>query len=211
VSASDDVMKVAREIALRSASHVRNNADAQAVENIVTKLVAAAILADRASHDVEIKALRAALDRKVNEKIEVVKALKVAEAEVSRLTKRVEEAAELRGDWHGVFLDGRNEHGAHVLMLPQRSIDLEQDSSGDFLKDDAETILREAEAKGFKVGDAVVVTFDLCLDDGFFSHYEFVDVSLTLTALFYGSPEEQDADRGRRARDFLQKNGGGNG
>lgn len=97
----------------------------------------------------------------------------------------------IRGCWHGVFLDGRNEHGSHVLMLPQRSIELAQDANGDFLKDEAETILREAEANGFKVGDAVVATFEQCLDEGFFSHYEFVGVSTELTALLYGTPVEQ--------------------
>lgn len=108
----------------------------------------------------------------------------------------LERAAErLRGNWHGVFLDGRNEHGPHVLMLPQRSIELEQDSNGDFLKSQAETILSAAEAMGFEVGDAVVATFDLCLDDGFFSHYEFIEVSAELTAVLYGTPDEQRSIR----------------
>ena len=101
---------------------------------------------------------------------------------------------QIRGCWHGVFLDGRNEHGSHVLMLPQRSIELNQDANGDFLKDEAETILREAEANGFRVGDAVVVTFAPCLDEGFFSHFEFVGLSTDLTALLYGSADEQHAD-----------------
>jgi len=101
----------------------------------------------------------------------------------------------LRSHWHGVFLDGRNEHGSHVLMLPQRSIDLEQDSNGDFLKAHAETILREAESAGFEIGDAVVATFDLCLDEGFFSHHEFVGISTDLTALLYGTSDEQSAAR----------------
>jgi hypothetical protein len=99
----------------------------------------------------------------------------------------------LRGNWHGVFLDGRNEHGSHVIRLPHRSIELEQDEAGDFLKFIAETILQDAETLGFAVGDAVVATFDMCTDEGFFSHYEYAGISSDLTAALYGSPEEQAA------------------
>lgn len=110
----------------------------------------------------------------------------------------------LRGYWHGLFLDGRNEHGSHVLNLPQRSLELEQDADGNFLKDDAETILRAAEAKGFTAGrDAVVATFNECRD-GDWTYYEFSDVSAELTALFYGTPEEQAADFDTAGRAALQ-------
>lgn len=106
----------------------------------------------------------------------------------------------LRGDWQGVYLDGRNKHGSHVIRLPQRSIELEHDDARTFLKDLAETILSDAEALGFVVDDAVVATFDRCLDDGFFSHYEYVGVSSELTAMFYGSTEDQAARRAREAQ-----------
>lgn len=124
-----------------------------------------------------------------------------AEAQVATLTEKVARmGAALRGDWHGVFLDGRNEHGSHVLNLPQCSITLEQDSEGYFLREDAEAILLDAESKGFRSGDhAVVVTFDRCTDDGRFSHYEVAEVCPVLTALFYGTPEEQDAVVARAA------------
>ncbi len=100
----------------------------------------------------------------------------------------------LRGDWHGVVLDGRNEHGSHVLDIPQRSIELGLDADGNFLKGYAETILCAAEALGFEIGHAVIARFDACYDDGFFSHFEFVDISPELTAAFYGTPDEQRAD-----------------
>ena len=108
---------------------------------------------------------------------------------------------DIRGNWHGLTLDGRNEHGSHVLMLPQRSIELDQDSNGDFLKDETETILCDAEALGFKVGNAVVATFTLCLDEGFFSHYEYAGVSADLTAMLYGGPGEQEADPALQERE----------
>ena len=109
------------------------------------------------------------------------------------MSKIEEVARALRGDWHGVHLDGRNEHGSHVIRLPQRSIELEQDENGDFLKHIAETILTDAEALGFSVGDGVVATFTAYSDEGFFSHYEYETISPELTALFYGSPTEQAA------------------
>lgn len=111
--------------------------------------------------------------------------------------KALEEA--LRSDWHGVYLDGRNEHGSHVIRLPHRSIELEQDEEGDFLKPDAETILSDAEALGFVVGDAVVATFTHCTDDGFFSHYEYAGISSELTEMLYGSHTDQ-------ARSALKEN-----
>lgn len=112
-----------------------------------------------------------------------------AEAEAAALRKA------LREDWHGVVLDGRNEHGSHVLMLPHRSIELEQDENGDFIKYLAETILQDAERLGFSIGDAVVATFDACTDEGFFSHYEYTGVSSLLTEHLYGPPEEQQSAR----------------
>lgn len=126
---------------------------------------------------------------------------KAAEAALSVVRKALETPTEemvalqaaLRGDWHGVFLDGRNEHGSHVIMLPQRSIELDQDNNGDFLKFYAEEIIRDAEAQGFAVGHAVVATFVMCLDEGFFSHYEYSGISASLTAVIYGAPEEQTA------------------
>jgi hypothetical protein len=101
----------------------------------------------------------------------------------------------LRGCWHGIYLDGRNEHGSHVIRLPQRSIELEQDDDGNFLKDLAETILQDAEGLGFSVGDAVIAMFYTCNDEGFFSHYEYVGISPELTAQFYGTPEDQSAEK----------------
>lgn len=101
----------------------------------------------------------------------------------------------LRGNWHGVYLDGRNEHGSHVIRLPHRSIELDQDENGDFLKYTAETILQDAERLGFAIGDAVIVAFESCRDEGWPSYYEYAGISPELTALFYGMPEEQTAEK----------------
>ncbi len=150
----------------------------------------------RDKHEAEVAALKKqveeltkVLNRKVDEKCAAVQARTRAEAEAAALRKA------LREDWHGVVLDGRNEHGSHVLMLPHRSIELEQDENGDFIKYLAETILQDAERLGFSIGDAVVATFDACTDEGFFSHYEYTGVSSLLTEHLYGPPEEQQSAR----------------
>ena len=101
----------------------------------------------------------------------------------------------IRSEWRGVHLEGRTEHGARVALLPHRSIELEQD--GDyFLTQLAEQILSDAEAKGFRSGsgNAVIITVEPCWDDGWFSHYEYTGISPELTALFYGTAEEQNLD-----------------
>lgn len=50
-----------------------------------------------------------------------------------------------------VYLDGRNEHGTHVLELDLRSAGIKQSD----LDEIAEGIMSDAEKLGFKVGDAV--------------------------------------------------------
>jgi hypothetical protein len=55
-----------------------------------------------------------------------------------------------------VFLDGRNEHGSHVLTSFPKSFD---DDAGD-IYGQSEAILLAAEAAGFAVGDHVWAEFD---------------------------------------------------
>lgn len=55
-----------------------------------------------------------------------------------------------------LFLDGRNEHGSHVLASYPRSFDTAETN----IEDEAETILAEAEALGFSIGDHVWAEFD---------------------------------------------------
>jgi hypothetical protein len=152
----------------------------------------------------ELSALKKQVEELTAERDEEAKCVDYAEKDFLKAIARAESAeAEaaaalrkaLREDWHGVVLDGRNEHGSHVLMLPHRSIELEQDENGDFIKYLAETILQDAERLGFSIGDAVVATFDACTDEGFFSHYEYTGVSSLLTEHLYGPPEEQQSAR----------------
>lgn len=69
--------------------------------------------------------------------------------------KRLREA--LNGKFCALFLDGRNEHGSHVLPSFPTSIDI---SPEDLTSDDAEHIIKSAESEGFSVGDTVWAEFE---------------------------------------------------
>lgn len=55
-----------------------------------------------------------------------------------------------------VFLDGRNEHGSHVLPSFPRSFDVVEDD----IDEQAEAILLAAEAEGFAIEEHVWAEFD---------------------------------------------------
>jgi len=55
-----------------------------------------------------------------------------------------------------LFLDGRNEHGAHVLPSYPRSFETTDTN----IEDEAETIISQAESLGFAVGSHVWAEFD---------------------------------------------------
>ncbi len=88
-----------------------------------------------------------------------------------------------------LFLDGRNEHGTHVLPMPMQTADIT--TNGDDLHEDAEAITQAAEAAGYPVGSGVWCEFrkvkgqydDLgqCeMEPG----WEFVGINLTMTEMF---------------------------
>lgn len=88
-----------------------------------------------------------------------------------------------------LFLDGRNEHGTHVLPMPMQTADIT--TNGDDLHEDAEAITQAAEAVGYPVGSGVWCEFrkvkgqydDLgqCeMEPG----WEFVGINLIMTEMF---------------------------
>jgi len=98
-----------------------------------------------------------------------------------------------------VFLDGRNEHGSHVLPMPGDSIGsvqhcldiqslLEDQSEGL-----AEKIISEAKVLGFEIGHCVVTIWRHTNDSDWpgNDYFEYVCVSESLTVLFCGSATEQ--------------------
>ena len=124
----------------------------------------------------------------------------MADARVLRdLAEEVEALREaLRAhDWFSVYLDGRNEHGSHVLPLAGGTIveteeierELECQSTGT-----AERIIAEAEAAGFSIGMGLVTRWSWvrCGDEGG-GCWEYARIDPVLTAVRYGTPEAQRA------------------
>lgn len=79
-----------------------------------------------------------------------------------------------------VFLDGRNEHGTHVIPCFPTNIDHREIETA--LEDCAEKIMQDAEKLGFKVGDTVWVNFNWVrgdYDDPSYYEYEAIDERLS--------------------------------
>ena len=96
-----------------------------------------------------------------------------------------------------VFLDGRNEHGSHVLPMPGDRIgDLGEITGLLESQDDgvAEQIITDAEGLGFEICHCVVTVWRQdCVGDGASSYWEYVEIDPILTDLLYGTPESQRA------------------
>jgi hypothetical protein len=96
----------------------------------------------------------------------------------------------LRLPFMSFFMDGRNEHGTHLLPLPGCRISDEEtiadqlDPRGDL----AEAIFAEAEALGHEAGHVITTIWRWDRSD---EYYDFVRVDPILTEAFYGTPEEQ--------------------
>ena len=98
-----------------------------------------------------------------------------------------------------VFLDGRNEHGSHVLTVAGESIDIPiclEAIISDLQNQDiglSEQIISEAEALGHEINHCVTT---LWVADGERGDvwFEYAAISPELTELFFGTPEEQTAE-----------------
>lgn len=81
---------------------------------------------------------------------------------LARLSEKEQEVERLRKaltkPFCVLFLDGRNEHGSHVLSSYPRSFEPEPDQTN--IEDEAETIISQAESLGFSVGEHVWAEFD---------------------------------------------------
>ncbi|MGC4393758.1 hypothetical protein [Agrobacterium sp. M50-1] len=77
-------------------------------------------------------------------------------AEAAEAEARAKALEFLRKPFCVLFLDGRNEHGSHVIQSFPRSVDI---PDADLDSDDAEAIIRHAESLGFGEGDHVWAEF----------------------------------------------------
>ncbi len=109
-----------------------------------------------------------------------------------------------RKPFFSVHMDGRNEHGTHLLPLPYTSIDDTgyAEVVNEFLDDPrggfTESVFKQAEMLGYQTGDAIVTVWGWRNDEVAYLEYEHV--SPVLTELFWGTPDEQhqqsDGDHG---------------
>lgn len=107
-----------------------------------------------------------------------------------------------RQPFFSFWIDGRNEHGTHLLSIPGSSIDDPQHCK-DILSqvDDqdeglAERIVRDAEAMGFETGHGIVTIWKHEYDGGGpegYDYFTYERVSWPMTALLFGTPDEQRA------------------
>lgn len=102
---------------------------------------------------------------------------------------------QLRRPWLIVYLDGRNDHGSHVLPMPGCMMHEPLDEA--VLSEAAEKIISEAEAAGHVIGDCVVTMWRW---ESFGDHHsqmgwEYGSYHADLTAIFCGTPYEQKANR----------------
>lgn len=92
--------------------------------------------------------------------------------------------------WQIVFLDGRNEHGSHVLPMPGNNIFGEL--TEDLLHEDAELIISEAEKLGYAIGHCVVTLWrTFKVGDGCEAALEYIGISELLTDVLCGRPLKQ--------------------
>lgn len=108
----------------------------------------------------------------------------------------------VRKPFFSVFLDGRNEHGSHVLSMPGDNIPQPKycEEIVSYLEDQddglAERIIDLAENMGFEISHCVVTTWRF---DSVDDYLEWDSISWPLTALLFGTPDEQRAEHERAA------------
>lgn len=98
---------------------------------------------------------------------------------------------ELRKPFVTAFMDGRNEHGTHLLIMPPSNVGGAQDSDDvlQALRENFERIFADAENLGHKQWHAIAITLRYIQDEH--SYYEYEAVSPVLTAAFFGEPAVQ--------------------
>lgn len=102
----------------------------------------------------------------------------------------------LRSAWLTVYLDGRNEHGSHVIPMPGNHV-ADVASVELVLAEYAERIISEAEAAGHAIGDCIVTVWRRTQfgDHPAESGYEYLGYHADLTAIMCGTPYEQRQNR----------------
>lgn len=122
---------------------------------------------------------------------------------MSECTKE-ELIAALRQPFIGLFMDGRNECGTHLLPTNETSLPSDLYDGAAYLLEDqgageAEKVFQEAEALGYETLHCIACIATRDTVDGE-TYVESLSVSDALTRAFYGSPDEQRIELGLEAR-----------
>lgn len=101
--------------------------------------------------------------------------------------------AALKTPYVSLFMDGRNDHGTHLLDMPGGTsapqVDMFIRDALDSRSDMAEEIFAAAEKLGHAAGHSVVVRIRVPADDE--DCWEFIAIDELLTAAMHGTPTEQ--------------------
>lgn len=102
----------------------------------------------------------------------------------------------LRCHWNVLFLDGRNEHGSHVLPMDGTNIPAQYREAVEATLNDqasgaAERILKWSEAMGHEAGHCVVAMWDILDEHGEGAECAVRAIDPVLTAMMCGTQKEQ--------------------
>jgi hypothetical protein len=112
-----------------------------------------------------------------------------------------------RSTFVSLFMDGRNEHGTHLLEMNAHNIPAYMLDAfcEEYLApkgENAERIFRAAERIGFATSSTVTAVFEYTLaDDENDGYFEFVKISEPLTVLFWGGAADQRSELKEPSRD----------
>ena len=102
--------------------------------------------------------------------------------------------AALKMPFQAFHMDGRNDHGTHLIPLPASNLCYDEIALAmDPMSDVSEQIFSDAERGGYTEGQAIITIWSQ-QDGGNESpvyYWEYEGVSDLLTAAFYGTPDEQ--------------------
>jgi len=101
---------------------------------------------------------------------------------------------QLRKPFISAFMDGRNEHGTHLLAMGPQSIFYDACKlMGDWTNEENEAIFARAEALGHKQGHSIAILLrEVRNPDSCNVYYEVEDPCPILTAAFFGTAAEQE-------------------
>lgn len=101
--------------------------------------------------------------------------------------------SELRKPFITAFMDGRNEHGTHLLIFPPSNVFCaDSEAILESFRSDFEKIFTEAESMGHGTGHAIAITLRWIGEEYGCHFWEYEGISPALTAAFFGDAATQE-------------------